>query len=339
MTDPFPSNHNLHQDSQGGTCLEGPPEESFDEKYNKRLEFPISLVSSVFIHVFIGTLLVVLLVYVMGGGSDQSSMKVSLVSLQGLDNFGDGAVGKGGKDNPEINGDWSPVTDETTNLDPTKLPEIKEDIRKTIKYLDPTGNLPLSPSNLLEYQKLEKSIRDKLLGARQGAGPGPGSGNDNTPGTGPGGKGADSTLARNMRWVLRFKVESGRNYLEQLKAMGAEILIEIPDTKKCTLIADLSKQDDRKEATDDDLKRLAGKVKFSDSRPQAVKAVLGTLGLEKVDAKSFWAFFPKELENDLAKKELSYRNRRSEDIEETIFSVVVKDGKYEIKVEEQKIKK
>jgi hypothetical protein len=274
----------------------------------------------------------------MRGGSDQSSMKMSLVSLQGIDEIGAGAIGSGGE-NPEIVGDWLPTTDEVQNIDSSKLPEIKEDMRKTIKYLEPTGNLPFSPSNEEAYAKLDKSVRDKLLGAKQGDGPGQGSGNDNKPGTGPGGNGADSTLARNMRWVLRFKVESGKDYIEQLKAMSAEILIEIPNTKKITLIADLSKQDQRKDATDDDLKRLAGKVKFSDSRPQAVKAVLGTLGMEKVEAKSFWAFFPKEIEDDLAKKESSYRNRKSEDIEETIFSVVVKDGKCELKVVEQKIKK
>jgi hypothetical protein len=49
-------------------------------------------------------------------------------------------------------------------------------------------------------------------------------------------------------------------------------------------------------------------------------------------AQSFWAFFPRGLEDELSRKELAYRNRRSEDIEETIFSVLIRGGSYEVVV-------
>lgn len=49
-------------------------------------------------------------------------------------------------------------------------------------------------------------------------------------------------------------------------------------------------------------------------------------------ARSFWAFFPRELEDELARKEQHYRNRRPEDVEETVFRVVVRGGACEVVV-------
>jgi hypothetical protein len=324
---------------ESSMLLEGPPEESFDEKYNKRLEFPLSLVSAIFIHVLVGTALIVVLFYLVGIGNDPSGMPVKLVNFMGLDEAGAGATGFGGEEEPLFKADSDPLTGTTSPLNPPKLPDIKESLRQTLKDLDPAGKLTMSDTNAKAYASLSEIVRQKLLGTRQGTGSENGSGTDNPPGQGPGGTGADSTLGRNMRWVLRFKVSSGQDYLDQLKAMGAEILVPIPDSDKCILIADLSKPNGQKTASDDDLKRLAGKIKFSDSRKEAVNGVAQTLGIEKVSPKSFWAFFPKDVEEELSKKELNYRNRRSEDIEETIFRVFIKEGKYEIVVAEQTIKK
>jgi hypothetical protein len=151
-------------------------------------------------------------------------------------------------------------------------------------------------------------------------------------------KGTDSVAAQNKRWVLRFKVESGKDYLEQLKAMKAELLFPTATNDKTILITDLSKLDERRETTDDEMKRLAKKLFFSDSRTEAVNAVCKTLGMEKDIPKMFWAFFPEEISKACASKELAYKNRKVEDIKETIFKVVVKDGKYELTVIEQKSK-
>ena len=143
---------------------------------------------------------------------------------------------------------------------------------------------------------------------------------------------------RSQRWVLRFKVAEGKEYVEQLKALGAEILIPLPpDNKKAILIRDLSKPE-QKDATDADLKRLAGKVQFSDKRKEAVAGMMEVL---KVDGKptECWAFFPKELADELARKEMNYRNRRAEDIELTVFLVTVRGGKPEIVVADQQAKK
>jgi len=320
------------------TVVEGPPEESFDEMYNKRLEFPLSLVSAILIHVFVGAMIVFVLFYLINIGDDKSGVPVKLVNLAGMDDAGEGSAGSGGEEDPFIkaDGDATKFLQESL-LDPTKLPDVNE-VKQTIKYLDPTGNLPISDANAAAYAGLEESVRKKLLGTRQGAGPEKGSGFDGSKGKGPGGTGADSTFGRNMRWVLRFKVRDGQDYLDQLRSMGAEILVPIPDSDKCILIADISKPDVQKTASDDDMRRLADKIKFSDSRPEAVRSVSRTLHLD-FSPKSFWAFFPKKIEDELSSKETNYRNRRAEDIEETIFRVAIRGGSYELVVDEQKIKR
>jgi hypothetical protein len=122
--------------------------------------------------------------------------------------------------------------------------------------------------------------------------------------------------------------------------MGAELLIPVPpDDKKYILIADLSNPT-QKVATEADMRRLAGKIQFADSRRDQVKDVAAALNIPgNPPPKVFWAFFPKSLEEELARKETGYRNRRAEDIEETIFRVTVRGGVFELIVDDQKVKK
>jgi hypothetical protein len=205
---------------------------------------------------------------------------------------------------------------------------------------DTTGKLPVATPNAAAYSQLDDSIKKKLLGvgSQKGEGNQPGKGFDGTPGSGPGGTGADSTRARGLRWVLRFSVRSGSDYISQLKAMGAEILIPLSSDKDCLVVENLDNPRART-ATDADFKRLAGKIQFSDNRRQMVKEVIDSLGIGASvrggDPKAFWAFFPKALEEELARKETNYRNRRAEDIEETVFRIIIRGGSYEIVVEDQ----
>jgi len=83
---------------------------------------------------------------------------------------------------------------------------------------------------------------------------------------------------------------------------------------------------------------LAGKIRFSDARHNAVQGVAGAVGLD-FTPRTFWAFFPKELEDKLARLETGYRNKRSDDIEETIFRVTMRGGSYDVIVDEQRMKR
>lgn len=323
----------------------GPPPEEFWERFNKRLEFPLSTVSAILIHVLIGGLIVFGIFHLMDQEADKSGVPVKLVDLNGLDEGGLGSEGGGGSTDEAI----VRSKDEGTRAlidslpDPSKLPEIRENIRKTIVNIDPTGTLPISDANAAALASLDKSIRDKFLGARQGSGADSGEGYDGSKGKGPGGTGADSTLGRNMRWVLRFKVTGGHDYVDQLKSMGAVLLFPRPeDGKQCVFYSLGNSMEgaprDGGLADDRLLSALANKIRFSDARRDAVQGVAGAVGLD-FTPRTFWAFFPKSLEDELARKESGYRNKRSEDIEETIFRVTIRGGKYELVVDEQKTKR
>jgi hypothetical protein len=315
------------------------PDEEFWDKFNRRLEFPLATVGAILVHVFFGAGIVFGLFSLMNG-EDRSNPPLQLVNVGGMDDIGEGSAGSGGVADPDLVKDVDPIAAANAVLPtPKALADAKEAIQKIVLD-DPTGRMPVSASNAAAYSQLDDAIRKKLLGvgARKGDGPGGGSGFDGTNGNGPGGTGADSTRARGLRWVLRFRINDGTDYVAQLKAMGAEVFVPLPpDNKKCMIIADLSAPNPRI-ATEADMNRLAGKIQFSDNRPKLVREVLNVL---KVDApaKAFWAFFPKDVEDKLARAEVQYRNRRPENIEETIFRVTVRGGNYEMVVEEQTAKK
>jgi hypothetical protein len=269
-------------------------------------------------------------------GEDRTNPPLQLMQVGGLDDSGEGSSGSGGNDVDAERNENPFKAAERAFATPQELADAKEKIQKIVLD-DATGNLPIAPPNAQAYKDLEESLAKKLLGGRKGAGGGPGGGNEGTPGAGPGGTGADSTRARGLRWVLRFRIAGGRDYLDQLRAMGAEILVPLPD-KKNLIIRDLG--DPRPVvATDADLNRLAGKIQFSDNRPLPVREVLEVLGVNPPNAKAFWAFFPKDVEEQLAHKEKGYRNRRAEDIEETVFGVTVRGGSFELVVKEQVAKR
>jgi hypothetical protein len=125
--------------------MEGPHEESFDEKYNKRLEFPLSLVSAILIHVLVGAVLVFVLFYLMGIGGDPSGVPVKLVNLEGMDEAGAGAVGSGGKEEPLFKAEVDLAFGPKSLVVPSKLPDVKinpqQPMKPSITMRAAAGNL------------------------------------------------------------------------------------------------------------------------------------------------------------------------------------------------------
>lgn len=145
----------------------------------------------------------------------------------------------------------------------------------------------------------------------------------------------DAVAARLQRWTLRFQVADGHDYVAQLKSLNAKLLLPHPEGGKCILITDLDKPEGQKTVNPDDF--VAEHVRFVDSRKRAVDEVVAALGL-KLKPESFCAVFPKKMENQLLQLERDFKNRREEDIAETIFRIEMRDGSPEITVVEQKVK-
>ncbi|HEY3787309.1 MAG TPA: hypothetical protein VGL71_00585, partial [Urbifossiella sp.] len=165
---------------------EGPPEEEFWERYNKRLEFPLGTVTAILFHVLVAAGLVFTYSYLMKK-EDKGGVPLSLVpDLGGLDDDGSGSAGSGGEMDPLKEGKSSLEEQLKVLPDPTKLPEIVDDIKNTLKQ-DNEGNIPVSSYNAASYSAVDKTLRDKLLGigAKKGSGNEAGSGSDGTKGTGP----------------------------------------------------------------------------------------------------------------------------------------------------------
>ena len=325
--------------NQAPVVVEGPPDEEFWDRYNRRLEFPLAAVAAVLVHVVVLAGLVFGLLALMAGEKSEGP-KIEIMAVGGMDDAGDGSAGSGGQPDPDRIADVSPLAAAKSVLPtPEAIADAREKVQKVVLE-DPTGNLPIAPSNAAAYSQIDDRLAKKLLGVggQKGAGNQPGQGFDDTPGGGKGGTGADSTRARGLRWVLRFNIANGRDYLDQLKAMGAQILVPIPGGPDSILIADIGNPGAQRKATDADLRALAGKIQFSDTRRDAVHNVAGALGLDFAP-KTFFAFFPKEMEDELARKETAYRNRRAEDIEETVFRVTIRGGSYTLVVDEQVAKR
>jgi hypothetical protein len=147
-----------------------------------------------------------------------------------------------------------------------------------------------------------------------------------------------SDTSKSHRWVLRFKVKNAEDYVEQLKVLKAIVVFPTGEKDKVLMIPDLTKPDEQRIATDRDLKDFAQKFRFTDSRFDAVKGVSKALNLN-TQPKSFSAFFPSDVEDELARKETAYKGRRIDQIERTDFSITIRGGKPAIFVVDQTPKK
>jgi hypothetical protein len=314
-----------------------PPQSTVWQKYNERLEMPISFATSILAFTGAVFLLVAVLLII---ASDDNRKPVPITLWNGEDMFGAGSSGSGGDPEPLAKG-FTPPTQETLDRFKPQIPidDLKKQMSETIKIDSPDATINVPDDQAAVYSSLDKELRDKLIGARKGQGPQQGKGFEGN-GTGPGGTGADNTLARSMRWVMKFNVRDGRDYVGQLALLRATLLVPIPPANKQMMIfEDLRNPQPGRIASDSDIDRLSRQMRFSDVSDEAVKEVSRALGINTFTPQAFFAFFPKDIEDDLAKKERDYRRKKAEDIEETKFRVTVRGNSFEIVVYDQKMKR
>lgn len=73
---------------------------------------------------------------------------------------------------------------------------------------------------------------------------------------------------------------------------------------------------------------------FVDEDWSSIRGVISELGVD-FRPEQMVAFFPHDVEEELAQKSMAFHNRKEEDIRQTTFKVLVVNGKYAIKVVSQ----
>jgi len=316
-----------------------PGDATFWQTHSARFEMPISFTTSALI--MAGLFALILGIYFAATREEQQGSVPIALTDQGFDDEGAGSEGGGGQPDPIAIGFTPPTEKDTQTLPhPEAIPEIQKDINEKLQIEDPNAFTPLSMNKAAEYSTFDKSVIDKLtgIGSQRGTPGGPGSGDDSK-GTGPGGTGASATRARSMRWVMRFSTRSGRDYLDQLAALKAVVVVPIPpDGKTAYVFRDLINPKPGTYVEEKEWTKLAGQIQFCDYKKTSVTEVSSALNLNFTPA-SFWAFFPKDLEGELSRLEVAYGNKQPEQIEETVFEVTVRGGSSQVVVASQKLKR
>ena len=118
---------------------------------------------------------------------------------------------------------------------------------------------------------------------------------------------------------MTFNTQNGDDYLNQLRDIkpGNGAILAIPaGSGKYEVIRDLAKRPAQGQVEDiGTIKRIS----WVDDKPESVAGLARALGIQP--PQFVIAFFPTELESDLARLERDYQGRNEDDIEETRFVV------------------
>jgi hypothetical protein len=114
-----------------------------------------------------------------------------------------------------------------------------------------------------------------------------------------------------------FNIRDPEDYARQLSALGAYLAVPGSREGEYLVIEDLSRRPVVARLRNiSDINRMF----WIDDKADAVEPLFRVLGYEKIPS-YFVAFFPVELERELLKKELEYKNLPESKIEETKFQI------------------
>jgi hypothetical protein len=316
----------------------GLPDERFWIKYSQHHELPLSVTSSVFIHALAFGLIGLILAGILSGlfgGKHQAEVKpFQLAGGGGGDPNGnsDGpseAVVPSGNEVKEKADKTEPLQPIETTKKPLDVPDAKND-----PLVNPTETVSrlmqepvLSPKNLNQVgQAASKRLAAAIAkghggpGHRGGQGGGVGTGIGDK--TGPGVGNGTITNERQLRWTMIFRTTSGADYLKQLQDLGATLATP-EGNDEYLVFRDLHRG--RNVGKKEDLGSFSSLLRWIDDRPDSVQALAQSLGLRFKPA-YIVAFFPKRLEDELAKLEKQRYSGPESDIEETIFRIESRPG-------------
>jgi hypothetical protein len=170
---------------------------------------------------------------------------------------------------------------------------------------------------------------------------GSGEGTGGGPGTGTGeGKARTTRRKRMQRWVMGFDTEDGKDYLKQLRALGAILAVPAPESARgkygYLVFRDLKQLPAQGKV--EDISKL-NRIFWVDDGPKSTRRLAKALQL-KDRPRFIAAFFPEKLEQKLREMERKYSGGLDEEeIQETRFKIVKKGETYQPEVEHLKKQK
>jgi RNA polymerase sigma factor (sigma-70 family) len=140
---------------------------------------------------------------------------------------------------------------------------------------------------------------------------------------------------RTVRWQLNFSTDNGKDYAEQLAALGATVAIPDGDSDtRYRVFRDLAQRPAKGEV-EDIVKN--DRLFWIETSTKALTGLGKVLGWKDVP-KHMVVFFPRYVEDDLLRKELAFANRKEEEIQETEFRIRRTATGYDVEVVGQKAK-
>lgn len=311
-----------------------PDDESIFTRYSSNYEFPLSIATSVVLHLFVAMMAALATVWLF-------KFEDKVPELDAIIFAGGGGSGEGGGDPSGLEKLQEAKTFADANLaeapvefDPNLLPSMD---------LDPTKMNTKDAAK--ENEELAKGVRDpsKIIGDIGRGGPGRGGGRGSGFGTGDGdgsGPGRQTARAkRKDRWSIVLPLHDPEQF--KYKLIELQTMVLVPEGPgKYRLYRDLSKgrPPEYTIETQEGINRL-NRIWYTNTDPEVCQGMAPQLGLP-TPPPYLAIFVPQELEIEMAKKELSYRNLTEEQVIkanlETIFDVSRVGNQFVVKVREQK---
>ncbi|MCE9532599.1 MAG: hypothetical protein K8T89_15990 [Planctomycetes bacterium] len=312
-----------------------PPEAKFWRKYSPNRELSLAAVASGVVHV-LGVVLVIVVISRLMKQEETPPVPIRGMVVKPDRPGGLGSTGGGGGD---------PMTEVKDDLVPQNsqraIPEaeLKREVVAAKAWLpemnkEAVEKIVQSPG-YESFKELNDDLKKRLAKGLGGTGKGNDTGMGDT-GTGKGGSGgindATTSGSRSLRWQIVFKTANGADYLKQLAAFNAKIVIpEPPDWKQNRLFETITFPNPGKPLLSAD---SLPEMRFIDADKGSAARIARALGLN-IDPPYFAAFFPKDMENKMAAMEKSFRNRKEDQIYSTTFQVLERNGAYDIQVTSQ----
>ncbi len=339
---------NNKQTTSGRRTAKAPPAGTFWRRYSAHHEFPLSLSSSIFLHI-IGFVLLGGFLLALFGLNQERELPVGVIRVDGggggkLQGVGDNK-GSGVLPSNEAIDEKDKMQSESVdkNLNPAKLDKpLPKPPDLNLKNETPRPIDTAATDRRLG--DIGDKLRVKVAGAIAGkgkGGTGQGGGEGRGRGTGKGDEIGEGTgklnqrEKRQLRWTMIFNTRSGEDYADQLLGLGAILAIPGPDGEYL-VIRDLDRRHRPVQPKKEDIKEL-NRIYWVDDKPQSVQSLAMALGIRPVP-EHIVAFFPPELEKDLSDKELKAFRGKEDDIAETTFKVERLLSKYVPAVQSQKRK-